>query len=531
MDLQSENQIPGFDDSEVGISDLGGSGYPWSSSAGGIAEQPSSSGQTGGQSISASTGSNPQFTALGHSSPPLEQAGSQHNPASLSVPAFTSTAYDLPNFRQPAYPPASAPSLASYTNTWLWQTSQLSQARLPSLTDLGIASPSPEIRMGPGSLPRYQYVNVHPPMPHFPLVESSLSTSLPHRQSHNDPAAEHDGTRVLHSSSNTSVQTWNTEIQSNDRATSNQRAEELLSDEEERASSPGSEQAEASSEFTPVCEFSRPCKMGPSPDGVHFRKVVSHLFGRNKASTKLFPETVWVFYCRKHYQRARYRAAQWPFNQCELLLQSLDRMEQWGRVRSFELRLRRREALRADLETERPSRGGLLDNGRRHPTAFTAPVPDWLQQEVGVGKSFDDIRGIVERIRCDLRNAHQELETLPQSQVADDGQVSTLESEHAPASADNFERRSFARFPDIEILPDFDSGVLEQSRAPKRLEKRQSMPAEDDSKIFAGAEQSRSSRHRQLQRSRASGMSRISTQGAVRKLGRKATKGKGTKFR
>lgn len=75
-------------------------------------------------------------------------------------------------------------------------------------------------------------------------------------------------------------------------------------------------------EFTPVCEFSHPYQMSSSPNGTHFREIVSNIFGRNKSSTKLFPEWVWVWYCRRHYQRARYRTQQWPFTQCELLFQS-----------------------------------------------------------------------------------------------------------------------------------------------------------------------------------------------------------------
>lgn len=57
-------------------------------------------------------------------------------------------------------------------------------------------------------------------------------------------------------------------------------------------------------------------------------------------------EYVWARYCRQHYQRARYRTETWIFMQCELLLQSLDRMQSWGLVESFELPLRRREAER-----------------------------------------------------------------------------------------------------------------------------------------------------------------------------------------
>lgn len=164
----------------------------------------------------------------------------------------------------------------------------------------------------------------------------------------------------------------------------------------------------ATTTFTPQCEFSHPCLIGPSPDGVHFWKLVSHFFGRNKVSTQAFPDSVWVWFCRKHYQRAHYRVAQWPFGQCDLLLTTLRRMERWGQVQSFELCLWRREALRASGEPTAPTPRGLLESGRRHPTAYTAPVSDWLHQEVGTGKSFNDIRRVIERIRGYLAGVRQE---------------------------------------------------------------------------------------------------------------------------
>ncbi|KAJ5459639.1 uncharacterized protein N7458_001191 [Penicillium daleae] len=225
--------------------------------------------------------------------------------------------------------------------------------------------------------------------------------------------------------------------------------------------------------FAPLCEFSRPCQMSPSPDGVHFRKIVSHLFGRNKASTKLFPDSVWVYYCRKHYQRARYRAEQWPFNQCELLMQSLDRMEQWGHVLCFELRLRRREALRADGQGERPAPTGLLGNGRRHPTAITAPVPEWLQREVGTGKSFDEIRNIVERIRTHLTKIKNEEDSKKLRRTKPNGGATLSKDDRKLAqNAAYHERNSLVRFPDIEILPTFDPLVIEEARQRSSQKKR-----------------------------------------------------------
>ncbi|KAJ5592692.1 hypothetical protein N7537_009596 [Penicillium hordei] len=248
-----------------------------------------------------------------------------------------------------------------------------------------------------------------------------------------------------------------------------------------------------------LCEFAAPCRMHPSPDGMHYRKVVSHVFGRNKAVTKLFPLGVWVHYCRKHYQRARYRADQWPFTQCDLLLESLSRMENWDGVESFELILRRREQMRVGRETEgaptneipsqkekTPSTSQAQDQdqssgivprgpGRKHPTAIIAPVPDWLRQHVGHGKTFREIRQIIElvrdhmvRLRNQERAQQQQLNHIPKS-------PSALGSPHRgapshgrkgrvakPTNRDPLRvRASTVRFPDVEILPHFKPWVKE----------------------------------------------------------------------
>jgi hypothetical protein len=63
----------------------------------------------------------------------------------------------------------------------------------------------------------------------------------------------------------------------------------------------------------------------------------------------------------------------------ELVLQSLDRMQGRGPVESSELRLRRREALRIKVQGEQVTATGRMSNGRRSPTAITAPVPTMME--------------------------------------------------------------------------------------------------------------------------------------------------------
>lgn len=201
-----------------------------------------------------------------------------------------------------------------------------------------------------------------------------------------------------------------------------------------------------------ACEFAEDiCVAG----GKNPRKVISHIFGRNKNCTKVFPDEVWVYYCRKHYQRARYRSDSWPFKQCDIVLDTLDRIEAWGGVINFELTLRKREFHRSKtgLETPEgasPSNTSVIDDhrivdfdryptpeprasqtgkgkGKKGPVNPPAPVPDWLRAEVGANKSFDTIRRIIERLRSYMRN----LQRLEQEPI----------------------------FPDIEILPTFHRDI------------------------------------------------------------------------
>lgn len=225
---------------------------------------------------------------------------------------------------------------------------------------------------------------------------------------------------------------------------------------------------------------------------MHFRKVVSHVFGRNKASTKLFPASVWVHYCRKHYQRARYRADQWPFTQCELLVESLNRMKKWGGVESFELILRRREMLRVDNGDESSDNAEVsksskkAPSGRKNPTAIIAPVPDWLRAHVGRDKSFEDIRQIVSRIRQHLLVV-RDAERAQSVQQSTDGPAAVNRSQDCVpyrrggtgaaaaaaaktgianshnngTSSHRRQQTSRVRFPDIEVLPTFRPWVLD----------------------------------------------------------------------
>ncbi|KAE8413366.1 hypothetical protein BDV36DRAFT_304244 [Aspergillus pseudocaelatus] len=235
----------------------------------------------------------------------------------------------------------------------------------------------------------------------------------------------------------------------------------------------------------PPCEFTTPCPAATDDDSKTNnprRKVISHIFGRNKYATKRFPDHVWVHYCRQHYQRARYRV-EWPVTQCELLMVVLGRMERWGGVLGWEVVLRKREVERlkvmedggevtststsyttatteCDLTMLSSGSGsssafaGLAPVGdgarvqgecgrRRKPTIVASPVPGWLLGEVGRDKSFADLRDLVRRVR---------------------GEMDSLRGQGVPA------RRIV--FPDIELLPTFQPWVLAPAKKRQRCGRR-----------------------------------------------------------
>lgn len=211
------------------------------------------------------------------------------------------------------------------------------------------------------------------------------------------------------------------------------------------------------SDITAVkCLYIENCDTNSQP-----RKAISHIFGRNKMCTRLIPKEVWVHYCRKHYQRSKYRnPKEYAKLQCGLVREQINRVHQWsgenqakglpGVVQDWSLAVRKRE--RARLEDlsgakNRKRRAGDYDgdeeadnaDGGRGNTKPNA-VPDWLLALLGKGYSTADVLGIHDRIHQDILD------------------------DHMPA------------FPDIEILPNI---VVDQDepKSPKGYAKRKSSSA------------------------------------------------------
>ena len=124
------------------------------------------------------------------------------------------------------------------------------------------------------------------------------------------------------------------------------------------------------------------------------RKVVSHIFGRNKLCTSQIPPECWIFYCRKHYQRHRFRAKStgWKRTQFDIIKRQLTRLESWGGVIDWEIALRKKE--RDELAVE--NRKAILNKTE----------PDYresfLEPYLGRGKSYRDIDDLLDVVENEI---------------------------------------------------------------------------------------------------------------------------------
>jgi hypothetical protein len=188
------------------------------------------------------------------------------------------------------------------------------------------------------------------------------------------------------------------------------------------------------------------------------RKAVSHIFGRNKMCTRLIPKEIWVYYCRKHYQRARYRNGKmWAKLQVELVSEQIRRLEDWskesqrtrtgGTVKDYSLAIRKREQMRLDeagslIRKKSRAENDDIDSGEDESVEVqdnlspATAVPKWLRDLSGGSFDASKILEVVDRINEELLKG-----ALP-------------------------------LFPDIEILPNIVVNDREESKPPKGYAKR-----------------------------------------------------------
>jgi hypothetical protein len=168
--------------------------------------------------------------------------------------------------------------------------------------------------------------------------------------------------------------------------------------------------------------------------GSELRKAVSHIFGRNKMCTRRIPPHVWVWYCRKHYQRARYKnEKEWARTlQYDLVSRQIKRLEEWskensrtcegGVVQDYWLEIKKREQRRLDAQKPKGERecsdseADEIHEPQGDSSSSTA-VPDWLLSLCGRSHDARRIMEIIDGIKADLTtnnlSAWPDIEILP----------------------------------------------------------------------------------------------------------------------
>ena len=129
------------------------------------------------------------------------------------------------------------------------------------------------------------------------------------------------------------------------------------------------------------------------------RKVVSHIFGRNKACTRKLPKNLWILWCRKHYQRFKYRAEDaenWHTIQLGLVRNQLQTFEDWGGVRYWTIALRKAEQDALAKEKQ---------NGGAHTNHVSVCWERFLLPYVGGNKTFAQVRQVLDVIDAKFNEA------------------------------------------------------------------------------------------------------------------------------
>ncbi|KAM0333260.1 hypothetical protein ACHAQA_001921 [Verticillium albo-atrum] len=174
------------------------------------------------------------------------------------------------------------------------------------------------------------------------------------------------------------------------------------------------------------CMYIENCDTGSQP-----RKAISHIFGRNKLCTRMIPPHVWVHYCRKHYQRSRYRNGhEYAKLQIDLVEQQIERVQEWsdankrvgasGVVTSWSLAIRKREQKRLDDKQESKKRSyqdESEDEGADGAVMNGTAVPQWLLDRCGNNYSTETIMSIVQQLKSEIHGNHlsqiPDIEILP----------------------------------------------------------------------------------------------------------------------
>ena len=127
------------------------------------------------------------------------------------------------------------------------------------------------------------------------------------------------------------------------------------------------------------------------------RKVISHVFGRNKTSTQQLPDDSWILWCRMHYQRGRYRDISlgvWHKRQLEIVRDQLKAFEVFDADQKWTIVLRKAAQDALNAESSREVLPAVSDSD----TDCVETPACWerfLTPYLGSNKTFADIRDVL----------------------------------------------------------------------------------------------------------------------------------------
>ncbi|KAL9045976.1 MAG: hypothetical protein Q9214_001077, partial [Letrouitia sp. 1 TL-2023] len=167
-----------------------------------------------------------------------------------------------------------------------------------------------------------------------------------------------------------------------------------------------------------ICMAVDKCRAG---SGDH-RKVVSHIFGRNKQCTHAIPDECWIKYCRKHYQRMKFRSRlEWKWTQLDLIGRQLNKMEDWGGIDHWTIGLRNKERQKLNEENT------LIVQRIPFPPGYVRCRERFLEGHLGHHKTFADARALCLAV-------HQECDSTGADELPGFELLPVLKKEYQPPS-------------------------------------------------------------------------------------------------
>ncbi|CAJ2502790.1 Uu.00g101840.m01.CDS01 [Anthostomella pinea] len=224
------------------------------------------------------------------------------------------------------------------------------------------------------------------------------------------------------------------------------------------------------------CMYVDDCDTNSQP-----RKAISHIFGRNKLCTRMIPPHVWVHYCRKHYQRTRYRNAQeYAKVQCDLVRRQVRRVQSWsdqnrevgtiGVLQDWTLAMRKREQARVQDKSKNKRRRRCEDSDEED--AKDEGVDEEEDEEETIDRAILNGTAVPDWLRKMCRDGYTTAEIV----------------EIVGELKEHMEHHGLTQIPDIEILPNISGNPADEAKPTKAASKRKTSANRESKRQMIGGQ-------------------------------------------